>query len=67
MGLRALGGLVGGFVFIRVIDDGGVESKKPMDCGHHCYPQIFCIVERVISFRSGSVCNGDCLRMLEAS
>jgi hypothetical protein len=33
MGLKALGGFVGGFVFIRVIDDGGVESKKPMDCG----------------------------------
>ena len=40
MGLKALGGLVGGFVFIRVIDDGGVESKKPMDCGPHSYPQL---------------------------
>jgi len=28
MGLKAVGGLVGGFVFIRVIDDGGVESKN---------------------------------------
>ncbi len=35
MGLKALGGLVGGFVFIRVIDDGGVESEKAHGLRYH--------------------------------